>query len=316
MRVRHLVLLGGIFLIGLLLKGEDAVKYNKLTPQEARVILQKGTEQPFSGKYETFDEDGTYICKQCGAPLYKSGDKFDARCGWPSFDDEIPGAVKRILDRDGYRTEIVCANCGAHLGHVFVGERFTDKNTRHCVNSISLLFIPEGKALPPVIRAVKPRREIAIFSGGCFWGMEALLKEKKGVVETTVGYIGGHKSHPSYQDVCYTNTGHAEAVKVVFDPDIVSFRELCRYFFEIHDPTQRNRQGPDIGSQYRSEIFYTSREQKKIATETIAELKKKGYDVVTGVQKAPHFWKAEEYHQDYYAKTGKAPYCHFFTKRF
>ncbi|NOY22007.1 MAG: bifunctional methionine sulfoxide reductase B/A protein [Acidobacteria bacterium] len=305
-----------ILLAGLSIRGEEAVNYRKLTPEEARVILRKGTERPFSGKYETFNERGTYVCKRCGAPLYQSHDKFDGHCGWPSFDDEIKGAVKRIPDPDGKRIEILCANCDAHLGHVFIGEHFTRKNTRHCVNSVSLLFVPKGEPLPPVVRETKPRREVAIFAGGCFWGVESLLKEKKGVLDTTVGYTGGHKPHPSYKDVSYTNSGHAEAVEVVFDPDVISYRELCRYFFEIHDPTQWNRQGPDVGSQYRSEIFYTSDEQKKTADETIEELKKKGYDVATKVHKAGHFWKAEEYHQDYYTKTGKTPYCHFFTKRF
>ncbi len=286
---------------------EKKMPYKKLTPEEKRVIIDKGTERPFSGKYEDHWEAGTYVCKRCGAPLYRSDDKFDARCGWPSFDDEIPGAVKRIPDPDGIRTEIVCNNCGAHLGHVFLGERFTDKNVRHCVNSISLEFIPAEQP---------PKTERAYFAGGCFWGVEYYFEKVKGVKSVTSGYMGGHISNPTYEDVCSGTTGHAETVEVVFDPAQVSYEELARLFFEIHDPTQVNRQGPDVGEQYRSAIFYTTDKQKEIALKLIKILKEKGYNVATEVAKASTFWKAENYHQDYYRNTGKQPYCHFRTKRF
>jgi len=280
---------------------------NKLTPEEERVIVNKGTEPPFAGKYYKFNDSGTYVCKRCGAPLYRSTDKFESECGWPSFDDEIPGAVKRTLDADGERTEITCAACGAHLGHVFEGERFTKKNVRHCVNSISLNFIPAAK---------ETTTEKAYFAGGCFWGVQHLLEKSDGVISTRVGYMGGHTEHPTYEDVCNHGTGHAETVEVEFDPSKTNYETLAKLFFEIHDPTQLNRQGPDFGDQYRSAVFYTSEAQKQTAEKLIGILKSKGLKVVTEVTKAGPFWVAEAYHQDYYDRTGKEPYCHIYTKRF
>ena len=291
---------------------EKKMKFRDLTPEEERVIIYKGTERPFSGKYYDFNEDGTYTCKRCGAPLYKSEDKFDAHCGWPSFDDEIPGAVKRIPDPDGIRTEIVCANCGAHLGHVFEGEGFTPKNVRHCVNSVSLDFVPKEKAA----QTNASKTATAIFAGGCFWGVEHYFDQEPGVISATSGYTGGHKEKPTYQEVCDHTTGHYEAVKVVYDPSKTSYEKLAKLFFEIHDPTQADGQGPDIGPQYRSAVFYANQEQKRIAEKLIRILKSKGYDVVTKVLPASTFWPAEDYHQDYYQKTGKQPYCHFRVKKF
>ncbi len=285
---------------------KKAMNLKKLTPEEEAVIIHKGTERPFTGKYEKFNEKGTYVCKQCGEPLYRSSDKFDAHCGWPSFDDEIKGAVKRHTDPDGMRTEITCARCGAHLGHVFTGEGFTSKDTRHCVNSISLEFVPETQT----------RTDTAIFAGGCFWGVEYYMQKNKGVISVESGYIGGHKDNPTYQEVCSGTTGHYEAVEVVFDPQKTNFEELARLFFEIHDPTQWNHQGPDFGEQYRSAVFYRNEEQKQITEKLIALLKEKGFKIVTEVKKAGTFWKAEGYHQDYYEHKGTTPYCHGYTKRF
>jgi peptide methionine sulfoxide reductase msrA/msrB len=286
--------------------GNNNMGYNKLTLEEELVILHKGTERPFSGIYEDHYEKGTYTCKRCGASLYLSADKFDSRCGWPSFDDEIDGAVKRIPDADGVRTEIVCTNCGAHLGHVFAGEGFTAKNLRHCVNSISLNFVPAEK---------EQTEAKAYFAGGCFWGVEHYFRETDGVISTTVGYMGGTTDNPSYREVSGGRTGHAETMEIVYDPSKTSYETLATLFFNIHDPTQVDRQGPDIGNQYRSEIFYVGEEQRQTAQRLIERLKDKGLGVATKLTPAGPFWEGEDYHQDYYAKNGNEPYCHIFTKR-
>lgn len=304
--MKRLFLFGILMVVTHLILGQ--VMKKELTDEEKRVIVDKGTERPYTGKYYNFDEKGTYTCKQCGAALYRSDDKFDSGCGWPSFDDEIAGAVKRVPDADGRRTEITCARCGAHLGHVFAGEGFTPKNTRHCVNSISMEFVPEEKQNAE-------KTETAIFAGGCFWGVEYWMKKEPGVISVESGYIGGKTERPTYEEVCHKNTGHAEAVKVVFDPSKVSYETLAILFFEIHDPTQLNRQGPDIGDQYRSEVFYTTPRQKEIAEELIARLKAKGYDVKTRVTAATTFWPAEQYHQNYYERKGSIPYCHIKSKK-
>jgi peptide methionine sulfoxide reductase msrA/msrB len=284
----------------------SSTKYNPLTSEEAAVILNKGTERAFTGKYTDFSGSGTYVCKQCNAPLYRSSDKFKSECGWPSFDDEIRGAVKRIPD--GFRTEIVCANCGAHLGHVFEGEGFTAKDTRHCVNSISLNFIPAGSP--------KAKADTAIFAGGCFWGVEYYMHKAPGVISTEAGYIGGHGDKPTYQQVCSHKTGYAEAVRIIFDPKKTSYENVAKLFFEIHDPTQGNRQGPDIGDQYRSAVFYLDLEQKNTAEKLVDLLTLKGYNVTTLITPATKFWKAEEYHQQYYEKENGTPYCHRYEKKF
>ncbi|MFH1754899.1 MAG: bifunctional methionine sulfoxide reductase B/A protein [Candidatus Latescibacterota bacterium] len=283
------------------------MKYNKLTPEEERVIIHKGTERPFTGLYNGHKANGTYLCKKCDAPLYCSTDKFDSGCGWPSFDDEIPGAVKRIPDKDGSRTEIVCSNCGGHLGHVFLGEGLTNKNVRHCVNSVSLNFAPVAE---------ESTVQKAYFAGGCFWGVEYFFQQAEGVVSTRVGYMGGHTDEPTYREVCNKDTGHAEAIEVVFDPGKTSFEKLARLFFETHDPTQVNRQGPDVGDQYRSVVFYVDEEQKRITQKLLGLLEAKGYKVATQLNAAGTFWQAEEYHQDYYVNNGKQPYCHAYTPRF
>lgn len=287
---------------------QEKLPYNALSKQESFIIDNKGTEAPFTGKYTDYSGKGTYVCKKCGSALYYSSSKFKSDCGWPSFDDEIKGAVNRFPEPDGMRTEIECANCGAHLGHVFTGERLTAKNVRHCVNSVSLDFVPSQ---------IEPGRYgTAIFAGGCFWGVEYFLQKSPGVISVNSGFIGGHVKNPSYKEVCTGRTGHAEAVKIIYDPDKTSYDKLLRLFLEIHDPTQVGGQGPDLGDQYRSEIFYLNEEQKKIADTNIGILKGKGLKIATTVTKASEFYEAEDYHQDYYFRNGKIPYCHAYTKRF
>ena len=281
--------------------------YNKLTDKEKWVILKKGTEAPFTGKYDDHYKKGIYTCRQCGAKLYESSSKFKSSCGWPSFDDEIEGAVKHLPDADGMRTEIVCANCEGHLGHVFLGEKYTAKNTRHCVNSISMEFVPAEN---------KTNLQTAIFASGCFWGVEYYFSKFDGVVSAAAGYTGGKVKNPTYEQVCTGKTGHAEAVRVVFDPSKTTYLDLAKLYFETHDFTQLNRQGPDIGTQYRSEIFYTDDGQKQVAEKLIKQLKAKGYDVKTALNKAGKFYEAEDYHQDYFQKKGKTPTCHIYKKIF
>jgi peptide methionine sulfoxide reductase msrA/msrB len=287
---------------------QEKLPLNDLSKAEASVINNKGTEAPFTGKFTDSRQKGTYLCKKCGAALYYSSAKFESDCGWPSFDDEIKGAVNRFPDPDGMRTEITCASCGAHLGHVFTGERMTPKNIRHCVNSVSLDFVPaiveEG------------RYGTAIFAGGCFWGVEYYMQKEPGVITVTSGYTGGHVKNPSYKEVCTGKTGHAEAVKIIYDPEKTNYEKLLRLFLEIHDPTQVGGQGPDIGDQYRSEIFYMNDEQKKLIDKNIKILADKGYRIATSVTGASEFFEAEDYHQDYYFNNGKTPYCHGYTKRF
>lgn len=278
----------------------------QLTPFESWVIEQKGTERPFTGLYVNTTAPGVYHCKKCGIALYRSDDKFHSDCGWPSFDDEIPGAVERKTDADGHRTEILCKNCGAHLGHVFKGERLTDKNTRHCVNSVSLEFQPTKV---PGVRTV-------VLASGCFWGTEYYLGRIPGVLKTQVGYTGGHVDNPSYKQVCTGTTGHVEATEVTYDPVQVDLAEILRVFFETHDFSQTDGQGPDIGSQYLSVLYYENEEEKELAEELIGQLKAKGMKVATAVKPRARFWPAEDYHQHYYERKGDIPYCHRYREIF
>lgn len=285
-----------------------STQLNNLTKFEKHVLVNKGTERAFSGKYVHTKEEGTYRCKVCDAALYDSGDKFDSHCGWPSFDEAIPGAIKEVPDADGRRVEIVCATCGSHMGHVFRGEGYTVKNTRHCVNSISLNF-HQKNVTPSALKR-------AYFAGGCFWGVEFYLEKVNGVKEVTSGFMGGHLKHPGYYDVVRKDTGHIETVEVVYDPTIVSYETLAKIFFEIHDPTQVDGQGPDIGSQYLSAIFVNNAQERETVERLIKVLEEKGFSIATKIKAKAPFYPAEGYHQDYYERKGSTPYCHRRVKRF
>lgn len=283
------------------------LKTNGLTPFEQAIICDKDTEHPGTGRYTDYEGAGTYLCRNCGLALFRSEHKFHSGCGWPSFDNEIPGNVKREIDKDGRRTEILCSRCNAHLGHVFKGEGFTSLDTRHCVNSASLDFVNS--------RDVDDSEE-AILAAGCFWGVEYHLQKLPGVLKTEVGYSGGSKLNPAYKEVCGGNTGHLEVIRVIYDPVQISYADILKRFFEIHDFTQTNGQGPDIGEQYLSAVFYFNEEQHKTAKQIIQLLTDRGYKVATILKAAAVFWPAEDYHQNYYTVNHKEPYCHVWRKIF
>jgi len=279
------------------------MELSKLSPEEEAVMVGKGTEAPFSGEYENFNDIGIYLCRRCNTPLYRSENKFDAHCGWPSFDDAIPGAVKRQIDADGSRTEITCATCGAHLGHVFEGEMMTPKDTRYCVNSLSMRFVDLKDAA---------KKETAIFGGGCFWCCEAIFNWLKGVEEVVSGYAGGTMEEPNYEAVSSGRTGHAEVIKITYDPNIISYQALLDIFFNLHDPTTLNRQGNDVGEQYRSIILFTSERQHEVAKNFIRELEERkafNRSIVTELKPLEKFYPAEDYHQKYYEHNADEPYC-------
>lgn len=282
-------------------------KTASLTPIAQRIICDKATEAPHSGHYNDVLSHGSYLCRRCGLALFRAHSQFSASCGWPSFDADIAGAVKEVPDFDGRRTEILCARCDGHLGHVFIGEHYTANNRRYCVNSESIDFVMDSKVLDT---------QEAILAGGCFWGVDYYLKRIPGVLKVEVGYCGGNVANPRYEDVCRGNSGHFEAVRVIFDSAKTDYAAVLKRFFEIHDPTQRTGQGPDLGQQYQSAVFYYNQEQYDQAERLLQLLKNKGYDTATQLLEVQTFWPAEGYHQDYYARHDKLPYCHQPVARF
>ncbi len=278
----------------------DAAWRAQLTDEQFTITRAHGTERSFCGIFHDNHKNGLYTCVGCGLPLFRSDAKFDSGTGWPSFFQ--PVAAENIgSTRDaGYgmvRTEIHCVRCDSHLGHVFDdGPR--PSGLRYCINSGALNFRENG---------VKPAREKVLFGAGCFWGVEAEFAKLKGVTQTRVGYSGGVTKYPSYETVCSHTTGHAEVVEVEYDPAQINFGALLDVFWDSHDPTTENRQGPDVGSQYRSAIFFTTPEQEAVARASAAQLEKGeklSGPITTEIVLAGPFYAAEEYHQKYYAKHG------------
>ena len=267
--------------------------FSDLTPEEIHILKNKGTEAPFTGEYNEHFDAGIFICRACENPLYESNTKFNSDCGWPSFDDEIEEAITRYEDSSGgrIRTEICCSNCDGHLGHVFAGEQITEKDTRHCVNSLSIRFKPYAQL------------QKATFGAGCFWSVEKLFKATEGVYLASVGYMGGDTDMPTYNQVCSGTTNHAEVVDLYFNTEKVSYISLLNLFWENHNPTTVNRQGLDSGTQYRSVVFYHNDQQQKEAEQSKREQQASWEnEIATQILPASTFYRAEEYHQNYLNK--------------
>ena len=298
----------------------------KLTPEQFTVTQSCGTEPPFRNAYWNNHEPGIYVDVVSGEPLFSSLDKFDSGTGWPSFTKPLEPNVteKSDVSHGMVRTEVRSKNADSHLGHVFPDGPRDQGGMRYCINSASLRFIPASKleaegygqyAQLFGVATTSAKTEVAILAGGCFWGMEDILRKIPGVLDTEAGYTGGWLENPRYDDTHDSKSGHAESVKVTFDPSKLSYEDLLeKWFFRMHDPTTLNRQGNDTGTQYRSAIFYNSDEQKKTAEAVKARVQASGKwkdPIVTEIVAATKWYPAESYHQDYLIKHPGGYTCHF-----
>ncbi len=281
-----------------------------LSPDQYYVLRQKGTEKPFTGKLLLNREKGVYKCGACGNELFTDDMKFDSECGWPSFDKEIAGGkIKTIEDNSlgMQRTEINCGRCGSHLGHLF-NDGPTKTGLRYCVNSLSLEFVNTKDHQKGIAKTI----DTVTLGGGCYWCVEAIYQQLDGVVKVESGFSGGHVANPSYEEVCSGTTGHAEVVQISYDNTKTSLEEILKVFFSVHDPTTLNRQGEDMGTQYRSVIFYRTQQQQQQAKDIIEALNKEhiyNNPIVTKEVAFDHFYKAADNHQNYYSKNKQQPYC-------